>query len=466
LKEANDAFNREDYDNAIKHYQELLGSNPNDEYAKKQIEICKRKLVPITLDISLKSLSLESSGGNKIVLVNTNADDGYTVSGDLPEWYTVTQQSDRLTIRYDANLSIEPRKSSFTIRAGDKTETVNIIQAGKIITLSVSTQNLSFDSGAGTKRIDVTTNADGGYQVDNYPSWCAITQESNFFTIVYGRNSSTELRKGFLTIKAGDKTQTVDITQAGKTTILNVSAQGLYFKTKGETKRIMITTNADNYTITNSPFWCTVTKYKDYFDIECTNNRGNPAREGFVTVEAGSKEIQINISQSGVAYSNAGSYESKCFNCPKAKYPWGVSLGVASMVPEDLTDYDDILAGIQVGLHYEPLFKYGFGVHTGLYYEHYKSEYQNDMDEYATEYEEHVLSIPLHLEYRLNFSKYFNLFVYGGGGLNLIQAEILSSTEFGVGLRINHIQLNMGLSLLPNKGYGYNKGMISISYMF
>jgi tetratricopeptide (TPR) repeat protein len=412
IKAADAAFNRKNYAAAKENYQKALETNSKDPYATAQIAKCNKILVPTTLSVSKNILSFTSSGGREIISVTTNAD-SYTVSNS-PSWCTVTKQAGSLTITCDSNSSTESRKGSFTVAADDKTGTVYVSQAGKIITLNVSAKNLFFNIEGGTKRIDITTNADA-YTVNDLPAW-----------------------------------------------------------------------------------WCTVTKYADYFTVYCNYNHGYSARKSYFTVKAGDKKIQIDVSQSGVtsstssvsSYSRIGSY--KCFNCPKAKYPWGISLGYINKVLDNSgsNDYNefyhasyDNLSGIQMGFHFEPLFKYGFGLNMGLYYEYYSTLFMSFYDEYD-EYDEHVITVPLHLEYRFNFSKYFNLFVYGGAGFDVTSSTFNSddikwhtAMEYGVGLRINHIQLNVGQSVYIKEWNDFSdfSGMlnnnryknfsVSISYM-
>ncbi len=121
--------------------------------------------------------------------------------------------------------------------------------------------------------------------------------------------------------------------------------------------------------------------------------------------------------------------------------------------------------GIQVGVRAEPLFKYGFGLNTGLNLEGYFSDDSG---------EKYAANVPLHLEYRFNFSKMFNLFVYGGAGFNLgsnssLNAiNVYTTSEYGAGMRINHVQFNVGQSSLLTGAVNndFKKSFISISYMF
>lgn len=174
----------------------------------------------------------------------------------------------------------------------------------------------------------------------------------------------------------------------------------------------------------------------------------------------------------------------RSFNSPNDEYAIaGFSIGYVQkqwIVKENgestkIGYWDDSkhLSGIQVGFRVEPLFKYGFGINTGLYYEYYHSQSKPisyDGIEFNPSLDEHSLYLPIHLEYRLNFNKTFQLFLYGGIGLDYVLSaklktnndEILyeeddayesaslgkfnTSIEYGGGFRIYGVQVNLTLT--------------------
>jgi hypothetical protein len=282
-------------------------------------------------------------------------------------------------------------------------------------------------------------------------------------------------------------------------TTLNVSPQDIRFSSSGGIRKITLTTNATTYRVFFLPDWCTISKYLDYFIVTCEPHTENYTRKEEFMVTAGGNEIWINISQSGFVPTNRNTAASnnypykpkyrsrKCFNCPNAKYSWGLSVGYISKVMDSYSDgdlgYDNKIDGFQFGVRYEPLFKYGFGLDLGLHFEYYHTSFENRYGDYFKyDYQEYAVNIPLHLEYRFNFSKYFNVFAYGGLGLDLITnfdfSDFATNTllEYGGGLRINHVQFNIGQSLLLKNftiesfdGTNLNKyknPTLSISYMF
>ena len=163
--------------------------------------------------------------------------------------------------------------------------------------------------------------------------------------------------------------------------------------------------------------------------------------------------------------------------------------------------------GLQIGVRVEPQFKFGFGINTGLYYEFYftkSNTLTDDYGEYTGKVHEHCLYLPIHLEYRLNFSETFQAFFYGGIGLDCgVSASFTmedehndayditvddvygseyfpdwkrfnASFEYGAGIRFKMIQLNftaakglVNMSAIDEYKVYQNKNMsLSLSMMF
>jgi hypothetical protein len=349
-------------------------------------------------------------------------------------------------------------------------------------TLSVSKESLSFSSSGGNQSITVTSNA-SSYLVNVLPSWCTIQKYAGYFVITCSVNSTSTTRSDYLTVSAGDKTVRISVSQSGKgKTTLTTSTQNISFTTSGGKALIDVKTNAGDFQITYLPSWCRVgNKYSTWFSLECDANNKGRSRSDWFKVTADGKEVKIYVKQAGT--NNSTTYKSststeKCFNCPKTKDTWGLTLGYV----QKKMDYFN-LDGVQFGLRVEPLFKYGFGLNTGILLEAYSNDIESaSYNDYESEFGQFALNIPLHLEYRLNFSKWFNIFVYGGAGLDVVTTSSFDNYAFpitfdyGGGLRISHVQLNVGQSLYLGdfkniKYFGENiktcqKIVVSISYMF
>lgn len=146
--------------------------------------------------------------------------------------------------------------------------------------------------------------------------------------------------------------------------------------------------------------------------------------------------------------SSATTTKKRSFNAPKTSDMWGISAGYVSKqwiktLPTGeetkMGLYDNSwLHGIQLGIRFNPQFNYGFGLDMGLYYEYYHNRSIQLTDivdgkefNYFRTFSEHVLRLPIHLEYRLNFSKGFQLFFFGGAAAEYTLSSSISYTEQG-----------------------------------
>jgi tetratricopeptide (TPR) repeat protein len=78
---------------------------------------------------------------------------------------------------------------------------------------------------------------------------------------------------------------------------LKVSPENLNFSSSGGTQNIIVITNANTYDISYIPSWCSVRKYSIFFVLICSSNLRNSARNDWIKVKAGDKELKISITQ-------------------------------------------------------------------------------------------------------------------------------------------------------------------------
>jgi hypothetical protein len=377
-----------------------------------------------------------------------------------------------LTDIWNLKYGIAPKRRQNLIAAGiDPDDAQRRINTGEgkppipATNLCVSNENITFSESGGKILIDVTTDA-SDYQITNLPFWCKVGNKyANWFSLVCDVNTGTK-RSDRVKIIAGGKEVNIIINQAGtdnqpkQETTLSVSKESIYFSAKGgKSEQIKIYSNSKIYSVSVVP-WFSVQTNSDYIVVNCKANKSNTSRQNYFTVVAGDKTKQILVKQGS---------KSDYFNCPKTFDTWGLTLGYAPKSINNAT-MDCMLFGLKV----EPLFKYGFGLNTGINLEGYSYDmFDNNL---FNGFDYYAVNIPLHLEYRLNFSKWFNIFAYGGIGFTMTDAYLgkLNSRvlpEYGGGLRISHVQFNVGselnLSDSGNNNQEPRKGLVfSISYMF
>lgn len=418
LKTANSYFSQQNFTDAKIYYQNVLNENPNDSHAKEQLEKCNNSLV--TLRVSKTSLSFSASGGSETVTVTTEAET-FSLS-ELPSWCTSKKNENSFVISCNENTRTIGRTGSVTVTAGNKSQKIRVSQPPKKteITLKTSTRQILLPQDkVGRATIDVETNA-SSYEIKGLPQWCEIVSKHfSWFSLTCTANNTLKPRIGSIYVIAEDKEMQIEISQPA----------------------------GANFT-TNTP---------------------SQSSSGKIT----SRNSPVRVKK------------KKCFNCPQTRDKWGLALGYVQLAYDPFEQMpltpNTNLNGVQLGLRYEPLFKYGFGLNTGIFFEAHSADLASTIVGESV-FEQYSLNIPLHFEYRLNFSKWFNIFAYAGVGLNVVDNSSYNeysfpvTQEFGAGVRINRLQFNAGQSKylgnfrdMGNFGkYAamYQNYALTMSYMF
>lgn len=506
LKAANEAFDGKRYVDARGEYQKILENNPNDVHAKSQLEKCDIALKPaITLAVSPGTISFTHNGGNERVSVRTNAVD-YSID-KFPAWCSVQKYTDYFVISCGANLVAEEKSENLTVSSGDKSFVVNVRQSGRPVkvetTLSVTKENLSFPATGGvSERIVVYSNATS-YSTTLVPSWCSVRKYNGHFIVSCDLNDTPHARSSWFKVTVADKEVRVNVSQSAgvarsstftnRDPSLSVSDDNLTFPASGGMSgQINVYSNADAYSTTLLPPWCSVERYNGYFIVYCAVNNDAQPRSSWFKVTTRDKEVKVYVKQAGASRNRQGTMERRpksgapldnsvgetirCFNCPKSRDFWGLTAGYSQMVYGSIPS----LEGVQVGIRLEPLFKWGFGLNTGIIWEGYAVDLRSAME--GEGIEKYSIGVPLHLEYRLNFSKWFNLFAYAGPSFRYFNDSAVSgytlptTLDYGGGFRISHIQFNIGrsfhagdlkeISTIGKDASLYQNFLVSVSYVF
>ncbi|MBA6151526.1 BACON domain-containing protein [Gelidibacter maritimus] len=220
LTVANRAFNNNSYESAKENYQWVLNENPNDNYAKSQLEKCISALkAVIKLSVSKESLTFSPLGGMDRIFVNTNAT-SYSVR-NIPSWCTVQKFDSYFDITYTPNTGISPRTGLYKITAGDKEVEIYASQPvppkKQEITLSVSKENIRLNEVVKSIIIDVNTNS-SDYQITNLPSWCRVKSKyHNWFSLECEANYNSYSREDWFYVNAGNKSVRINLHQSGST---------------------------------------------------------------------------------------------------------------------------------------------------------------------------------------------------------------------------------------------------------
>lgn len=172
------------------------------------------------LTIRPTSASFGAEGGTKNFTVSSNGT--WRISSNKPSWIHLTKNGNTLKMRVDENPGSTQRSGTFELVSSGKKVVVSVKQTGTT-SLSVSSDNLYFNSSGGIKTINVSAN--GSWNVGTgVASWGHLTRNGNTLTIKIEPNNSSSTRRDWFSIKAGNKEKRINITQAGGTEISSKSA--------------------------------------------------------------------------------------------------------------------------------------------------------------------------------------------------------------------------------------------------
>ena len=249
-----------------------------------------------------------AEGGTQTLLVTTNRDSWVVTVPSTASWCTAEQDGDNLIIKTDANSGTTGRTCEVLITAGSGNELLMyrlmVAQLGSQDELILSTGEVRFDGEASMQTVSVFTNVDWLASVD--VSWCTLLQGESSLTLYVEENpSETQIRRGTVTIAAGDLPfQQLDVVQLPDITII-LSADTLFMSMERGQQAVTVVTNQDQFYARNqdSVHWCWSTVSGNQLIVNVDENEGAP-RSIVVNVTAGTgeavKTVPLVVKQEGL----------------------------------------------------------------------------------------------------------------------------------------------------------------------
>ncbi|MDR0830709.1 MAG: BACON domain-containing protein [Prevotellaceae bacterium] len=389
---------------------------------------------------STNSVSHSSTSGNEYVTIETNLDD-WKIQSEYSTWCKVSKDGKSVRISYETNTSASSRSFEFKVVAGNIVKNITATQDG--VSLSLSSSYVTLTHSGGKQDITVNTSNSDGYEItsERLPVGCTVSQSGNTVSVVCSSNLSIDGRTGSFSIRAGEVSKTVSVSQSGVPVYLSTSPETANFKSSGKAKSggvITVETNAPNWIIEDKPDWLSTTKKSSTLSLTAYKNRSSYERNGSVKISAGGKYKLIAINQAkrehyfrikddtwNCKYRVVGwtfGYVEKDWSYSNSNLHWG------------FFEQGSYVHGVQTGLRVDPYFApkiFGLGLHTGLFYEFYFKNATAANTNYK--FREHNLMLPVHLNYRIDFDKkgIFGIFFHGGANFDwAMKSKIRNDGEY------------------------------------
>lgn len=444
----------DNYKSALDKYDEVIKSNPEDEYAKSQIQKINKILYTPSLTLSSDNRSYNKN--SRIFEIGFTTDNSTFVSATSEvSWINVFAHQSKKVIEIilEQNKEEFDRVGKILVKATNEhnlvvEKKITITQEGDI-EINISQTNFQFEASGGEKQVKIDSKTLDINFIDK-PYWIKIEKANtnNDYTIKCERNEMPSSRSGLVSVKIGEQDFILAIGQEGNPKMvekefIEVKPKKIKLTSYGSSL-FTITSNSTNLKVTSNSDWFTVRKSSgDIYIIKFESNYTGKKRKGKVIIKTEYSTKYVPVHQGKDKTTSKDKYIDVCFNCPKTKDIIGLNIGYTN---RQFDDYE----GIQLGLKINPLLKYGFGINTGVNLESYWFSISNVFKE-EPKPSFYNLNIPLHFEYRLNFSKWFNMYAYAGGGFNYQTTDFRNyffptTFEYGAGIRIGKVQTSIGWS--------------------
>ena len=169
---------------------------------------------------------------------------------------------------------------------------------GPAPTLNVTPLTWSPNSSAQTNTMSIITNQTLGNITSN-TSWLTVEGSGTSRTMRVTANTSTASRSGTITVRAGNLTQAVNVTQAASTVpTLTLSRSTWSAQNTADSAQFTFTTNQPigNVTVSSNMSWLSVTPTGTTRTMSVVANPG-AQRAGTITVRVGNLEETISVTQ-------------------------------------------------------------------------------------------------------------------------------------------------------------------------
>lgn len=274
--------------------------------AKQQLAVTQAK--GSILHVIPDTLAFDAGGGS--FDINVSSDVSWTAKSNDTEWLTVSPMSGSgnrtLIVKAAENTTLDERKATITVTGDGIDRKVKVSQKTGSPFLIVSPSSLEFDSYADNKSISIRSNLPWIALIasSDQSSWCTLSTYSGTGNatpkVSVSSNSSDESRSAVITIKGGDFSQTVNVTQK-RPTWLNLSTSSISVTETGAEHLYVNVTSNLNWTSSCNSSWCNVYpkdgENNGQLTITIDPNSTIYNREATIYVKGGDISREINVKQ-------------------------------------------------------------------------------------------------------------------------------------------------------------------------
>ena len=250
-----------------------------------------------------------------------NAEWAVSVDDASSSWLSVTPSKGNageytLSISVSENTDKDSRTGTVTVSSRELSKEISFTQSGFETTLSIPSDQLSWDLGYEAQSVEVefSCNAEWSVSVDDASSaWLSVTPVEgdagqHTLSISVAENTSGESRTGTVTVSSGEESKEISLTQSGFDMTLDIPSSQLSWNLSYEAQSVEVNLSCNaEWSVSvddASSAWLSVTPAEGdagqhTLSISVAENTSGESRTGTVTVSAGEESKEISLTQSG-----------------------------------------------------------------------------------------------------------------------------------------------------------------------
>ena len=181
----------------------------------------------------------------------------------------------------------------------------NLLGRGSIeYVFSTLEPSVSVGDSSSYKNVNITSTANGsniGYSVVSYDGTVVAnaTTAATYVTIYYSKNSTYELRSGYVVLKQNDSNKTITINVSQNAQPISINYDAILLKGfSGSDGSIYFDSKGSSVSFFGVPSWATVTYSNSYISVTATSeNSDSKARSGIIGASIGGQSINLTLIQ-------------------------------------------------------------------------------------------------------------------------------------------------------------------------
>lgn len=166
-----------------------------------------------------------------------------------------------------------------------------------VIVVRLSPKKLQFAAtGSEEQCVEVSTNAKT-FKVGNTPAWCKVTQQGKMLYVSCDDNEEVTPRETGIAIIAGGKTSILEVAQRSADLEMSFDPESLTFTSQVETRWVMVTTNASDWQVEQTPSWLMAVRRQDSLLVTSQKNESSDLRSSEVTLSSAGQLFDYPVRQ-------------------------------------------------------------------------------------------------------------------------------------------------------------------------